>query len=563
MEWFKKLPVGSKLIGGFLAVAAVGAVIGINGIQKSSQINDLAQLMYEREIAGMLHATEANINLVAAGRAMRSALLSVSEQERATHLQAASQSVSQAMGELDSSAQFFVSDGGKALARDAAAALRDYAAGLDQVAALLKEEELANVRASTDKMRAVRPLADKADDLLGKLVERKRGDAKALNEETDTIYSRIRVLLISLTVGGALVGLAIGVALTRSLTRALGGEPAAVALAANAIAAGDLSLPIDTSRAGAGSVVAAMHDMQRALRSVVGTVREASDSIATGAGQISMGNADLSQRTEEQASNLEETAASMEELTSTVQSSADVSRQAAELARSASAAAHDGGRVVGQVVSTMAEINTSSQRISDIIGVIDGIAFQTNILALNAAVEAARAGEQGRGFAVVASEVRSLAQRSAAAAKEIKGLIEDSVGRVEKGSQLVNDAGQVMDTLVAQVRSVADLIGDITTATQEQTAGISQINEAVTQLDTVTQQNAALVEEAAAAADSLNHQAQQLVQAVAVFRLGAEAQRPAPATGHAAPGAPQRRAPALPRVAQKAAPGADASWARF
>ncbi|WP_436140757.1 methyl-accepting chemotaxis protein [Acidovorax sp. LjRoot74] len=563
MEWFKKLPVGSKLIGGFLAVAAVGAVIGINGIQKSSQINDLAQLMYEREIAGMLHATEANINLVAAGRAMRSALLSVSEQERATHLQAASQSVSQAMGELDSSAQFFVSDGGKALAREAAAALRDYAAGLDQVAALLKEEELANVRASSDKMRAVRPLADKADDLLGKLVERKRGDAKALNEETDTIYSRIRVLLISLTAGGALVGLAIGVALTRSLTRALGGEPAAVALAANAIAAGDLSLPIDTSRAGVGSVVAAMHDMQSALRSVVGTVREASDSIATGAGQISVGNADLSQRTEEQASNLEETAASMEELTSTVQSSADVSRQAAELARSASAAAHDGGRVVGQVVSTMAEINTSSQRISDIIGVIDGIAFQTNILALNAAVEAARAGEQGRGFAVVASEVRSLAQRSAAAAKEIKGLIEDSVGRVEKGSQLVNDAGQVMDTLVAQVRSVADLIGDITTATQEQTAGISQINEAVTQLDTVTQQNAALVEEAAAAADSLNHQAQQLVQAVAVFRLGAEAQRPAPATGHAAPGAPQRRAPALPRVAQKAAPGADASWTRF
>jgi len=556
VEWFKKLSVGSKLIGGFLAVAAVGAVIGINGVQKSSQINDLAQLMYEREIAGMLHATEANINLVVAGRAMRSALLAVSEQERATQLQAAGESVSQAQSELERSAQYFVTDSGKALARDAGAALRDYAAGLDQVAALLKEEELANVRASTDKMRAVRTLADKADDLLGKLVERKRSDAKALNDETDAIYGRIRVLLISLTAGGALVGLAIGVALTRSLTRALGGEPAAVAQAANAIAAGDLSLPIDTSRAGAGSVVAAMHDMQRSLRSVVGTVREASDSIATGAGQISVGNADLSQRTEEQASNLEETAASMEELTSTVQSSADVSRQAAELARSASAAAHDGGRVVGQVVATMAEINTSSQRISDIIGVIDGIAFQTNILALNAAVEAARAGEQGRGFAVVASEVRSLAQRSAAAAKEIKGLIEDSVGRVEKGSQLVNDAGQVMDTLVAQVRSVADLIGDITTATQEQTAGISQINEAVTQLDTVTQQNAALVEEAAAAADSLNSQAQQLVQAVAVFRLGPDAQRPAPATGLAAPGASQRLAPALPRAAQKAVPGA-------
>eukprot|EP01030_Chromulinospumella_sphaerica_P004402 gene4402-4307_t len=242
------------LIGGFLAVAAVGAVIGINGIQKSSQINDLAQLMYEREINGMLHATEANINLVVAGRAMRSALLAVSEQERATQLRAAGESVSQAQSELERSAQYFVTDSGKALARDAGAALREYAAGLDQVAALLKEEELANVRASTDKMRAVRTLADKADDLLGKLVERKRSDAKALNDETDTIYSRIRVLLISLTAGGALVGLAIGVALTRSLTRALGGEPAAVAQAANAIAAGDLSLPIDTSRARAGSV---------------------------------------------------------------------------------------------------------------------------------------------------------------------------------------------------------------------------------------------------------------------------------------------------------------------
>nr|WP_304505170.1 methyl-accepting chemotaxis protein [Acidovorax sp. sic0104] len=242
----------------------------------------------------------------------------------------------------------------------------------------------------------------------------------------------------------------------------------------------------------------------------------------------------------------------MEELTSTVQSSADASRQAADLARTASAAAQDGGRVVGQVVTTMQEINASSQRISDIIGVIDGIAFQTNILALNAAVEAARAGEQGRGFAVVAGEVRSLAQKSALAAKEIKDLIHDSVGRVEKGSQLVNDAGQVMGALVTQVRSVADLIGEITSATQEQTAGIGQINEAVIQLDTVTQQNAALVEEAAAAADSLNHQAQQLVQAVAVFDLGDGAKRTVAAAGHVAVTATAKR----PAAALRPAPAA-------
>jgi methyl-accepting chemotaxis protein len=319
-----------------------------------------------------------------------------------------------------------------------------------------------------------------------------------------------------------------------------------VARAASAIAEGDLAAPIDASQARPGSVVAAMRDMQRALRQVVGSVREASDSIATGAGQIAVGNADLSQRTEEQASNLEETAASMEELTSTVQSSADTARQAADLARTASAAAQAGGQVVGNVVATMGEINASSQRIADIIGVIDGIAFQTNILALNAAVEAARAGEQGRGFAVVAGEVRALAQKSASAAKEIKGLIHDSVGKVENGSRLVHDAGQAMGTIVTQVQRVADLIGEITAATQEQTAGIGQINEAVTQLDTVTQQNAALVEESAAAADSLNNQAKQLVQAVAVFRLGEQAQRwrevQAPSAHRVAP---PRTAPAL------------------
>ena len=553
MEWFRKLTVGSKLIGGFLCVAAIGALVGINGITKSSQINDLAQLMYEREIAGMLHATEANINLIAAGRSMRSAVLSATEQERARHLQSVTRRLTLAQSELESSTQYFVSDAGKALARDAGTALRAYASGLEQVAVLLQGEELNSTRASIDKMQAVRPLADQADDLLGQLVERKRGDAKALNQETDAIYGHIRVLLITLTAGGVLVGLFVGIALTRSLTRSLGGEPADVAQAANAIAAGNLSLPIDTSRAGAGSVVAAMHGMQRSLREVVGTVRAASDSIATGASQIAVGNTDLSQRTEEQASNLEETAASMEELTSTVQSSADASRQAADLARTASAAAHHGGRVVGQVVATMGEINASSQRISDIIGVIDGIAFQTNILALNAAVEAARAGEQGRGFAVVAGEVRSLAQKSALAAKEIKDLIQDSVGRVEKGSQLVHDAGQVMNTLVTQVRSVADLIGEITAATQEQTAGIGQINEAVIQLDTVTQQNAALVEEAAAAADSLNHQAQQLVQAVAVFQLGDGVPRPAEAASRPVATAPQRTAPALPRAQRDAA----------
>jgi methyl-accepting chemotaxis protein len=250
-------------------------------------------------------------------------------------------------------------------------------------------------------------------------------------------------------------------------------------------------------------------------------VRSATDSINTASAEIASGNQDLSARTEQAASNLEETAASMEQLTSTVRQSADSARQANQLASSASEIAVRGGNVVGQVVTTMNEINASSKKISDIIGVIDGIAFQTNILALNAAVEAARAGEQGRGFAVVAAEVRSLAQRSAQAAKEIKGLIGSSVDRVEAGSRLAAEAGQTMSEIVGSVQRVSDIIGEITAASGEQSDGIGQVNVAVSQLDQMTQQNAALVEESAAAAESLKDQATRLAQVVQVFRIGA------------------------------------------
>jgi len=266
-------------------------------------------------------------------------------------------------------------------------------------------------------------------------------------------------------------------------------------------------------------VVRAMQEMQQSLRSLVSQVRLSSESIATASGQIAMGNADLSQRTEEQASNLQQTAASMEQLAGTVRSNADTALQAAELAGAASGVAAQGGQVVQQVVSTMGDISASSKKIADIIGVIDGIAFQTNILALNAAVEAARAGEQGRGFAVVAGEVRTLAQRSALAAKEIKALIGNSVEKVSEGSRLVDVAGQTMHDIVSRVQRVNDLIHAMSGATQEQSTGIGQVTTAVNQLDLVTQQNAALVEESAAAADSLSQQADQLVKAVSVFRI--------------------------------------------
>jgi methyl-accepting chemotaxis protein len=290
--------------------------------------------------------------------------------------------------------------------------------------------------------------------------------------------------------------------------------------AAERVRDGDFTEPVrDDARDEFSPLLQAMQAMQDALTRVVGTVRERAESVATASAQIAQGNSDLSSRTEQQASALEETAASMEELGSTVKQNADNARQADQLAQGASAVAIRGGEVVGQVVDTMKGINDSSKKIADIIGTIDGIAFQTNILALNAAVEAARAGEQGRGFAVVAAEVRNLAQRSAEAAKEIKALITASVQRVEHGTALADQAGSTMQEVVSSIRRVTDIMGEISSASVEQSQGVAQVGEAVSQMDQVTQQNAALVEESAAAAESLKVQAQQLVATVAVFRV--------------------------------------------
>jgi methyl-accepting chemotaxis protein len=286
------------------------------------------------------------------------------------------------------------------------------------------------------------------------------------------------------------------------------------------MADGDLTRSITTDYQGTfGQLKDDANTTVARLQEIVGQIKEATDLINTAAKEIASGNQDLSSRTEEQASSLEETASSMEQLTSTVKQNADNARQANELAGNAQQVAIKGGEVVGQVVDTMSAIHQSSSKIADIIGVIDGIAFQTNILALNAAVEAARAGEQGRGFAVVATEVRNLAQRSAAAAKEIKGLISDSVEKVETGNKLVDQAGRTMEEIVTSIKRVARIMGDISDASREQSSGIEQVSLAVSQMDEVTQQNAALVEEAAAAAESLEEQAHNLAQAVSVFSL--------------------------------------------
>lgn len=362
---------------------------------------------------------------------------------------------------------------------------------------------------------------DNADKTFGTLAELKNSQDLHAKAKVDTqlsaaartqFVSLIAALLVSASV------LALGLLVVRDLLRQLGGEPSYATEVAYRIAQGDMSAEVKVAQGASASLLAAMAHMQTSLTSVVSTVRTGSEAVATASAQIAQGNNDLSQRTEQQASALQETAGSMEELSSMVKQNADNARQANQLAQSASTVAIRGGEVVTQVVDTMKGINDSSRKIADIISVIDGIAFQTNILALNAAVEAARAGEQGRGFAVVASEVRSLAGRSADAAKEIKALITASVERVEQGTVQAGQAGATMTEVVSSIRRVTDIVGEISAASSEQNQGVARIGEAIQQMDFATQQNAALVEEMAAATSSLKNQAQDLVSSVAIFK---------------------------------------------
>jgi len=518
MNFLRNIRIGSRLAVGFGLLLAMMLGISVLSLVRMSHLNDsladIAKVSNEQVRqsnamrAGISRTTTAARDLILADK--------VPDQEAALAMLAAGR---KAYEEAEGKLAELLNATGSQEEKDILAAIRTQKAEarplVDELFKLAQgSEDDAAKRFLTTR---VIPAQTKWTAAIDKMVKFQDEDTAEQAAAAEASYGATRTLLVAALAAALALGVAAAWLITASITRPIGD---AVRIA-ETVADGDLSATIVADgRDEPAQLLRALAAMNDSLVRVVSKVREGSDSIATGSAQIANGNEDLSQRTEEQASNLQQTAASMEELSGTVRNSADTARQATELAASASEAAQHGGRMVDEVVTTMEGIRTSSRKVNDIIGVIDGIAFQTNILALNAAVEAARAGEQGRGFAVVAGEVRSLAQRSAEAAREIKTLIGDSVGQVESGSKLVGDAGKTMGDIVAQVRRVSDMIGEISSAASEQTQGIGQVSDAVTQLDQVTQQNAALVEELAAAAGSLKSRSSELVDSVAAFRLG-------------------------------------------
>ncbi|VVD62874.1 Methyl-accepting chemotaxis protein I [Pandoraea iniqua] len=552
---FKNVTIRARLtlaLGLFMVLLVVGAAVGLLSLRQS---NTSLQEMYTNDMASSRALAQTTLSTLSARVTLARIEFIADPSEIKTAIDGVRNNLKKADDAWATYAALPMSDGEKPLA-DAAIAARSKVVNEGILPALkaIESGDIPDFHAKT-VMDVPRLFGDytKAMTTLA--------DLQVKNAQDRYDVAQNRYTLVMWMVGiGLIVGLVVGLITQITLTRAIVGPIDDAIKHFEKIAGGDLTQRIDVwNDTETGRLFKGVKHMQDSLVRTVAEVRSGTESITSAAQQIAAGNTDLSARTEQQAASLEETASSMEQLTATVKQNADNARQASQLAVNASDIAARGGDVVGKVVGTMQGISTSSSKIVDIISVIDGIAFQTNILALNAAVEAARAGEQGRGFAVVAGEVRTLAQRSAAAAKEIKELIEDSAHKVEDGSALVEQAGQTMEEIVQAVKRVTDIMGEISAASAEQSGGIEQVNRAVTQMDEVTQQNAALVEEAAAAAGSLEEQANRLKSVVSVFRLDASQAAGAQAghAAHAVPAlaaAPAPRAAARPPVRKTAAP---------
>ena len=531
MNVFKSLSIGQRLGLGFALLLGFTAAVATFGWRQLEAVNEEVDRLVVDRLPKFEQTEELKDNVDDIAIAVRNAVLSGGRQAQALaeaeqHIRSARDSNGSVVHKLEATIH---SEQGKQLLAEAAAQRGRFNTAVDAVMARVVQHQVAEAQTLLGTDMAAAQEAYFA--ALNGLTRYQQRLMHAAGEDADATVHRAEWLLLAATLLALMAGATMALFITRGIVR-----PIAQAVnVANAVAEGDLRTEIVVTRQDeTGQLLTALQRMTAALVDIVGQVRSNADSVATASGQIAQGNADLSQRTEEQASNLQQTAASMEQITATVQHNTDTARQAAQMADNATRAAQSQGEAMAQVVDTMAQITQASHKIADIIGAIDGIAFQTNILALNAAVEAARAGEQGRGFAVVASEVRVLAQRSAEAAKEIKALIGTSTDRVEAGNALVSQAGHKTDEVMAQVRRVADLISEISAASTEQNTGLGQIGQAVQQLDQVTQQNAALVEESAAASESLQHQARSLAQAVSVFRLVGDAEPTPPATAPAA-----------------------------
>ncbi|QTN30362.1 MCP four helix bundle domain-containing protein [Rhodoferax sp. AJA081-3] len=523
-----------RLTIGFGLVCALMLVILGVGLLSVARVDGVLRTVVDTSVPKIDAAYTIEIQANNQSIAVRDMLLASDAADRQKQAEIIAQARTIAAKNVELLEQLIVMPKGKELLSKVKEQRSKYVAAQDALVAMITADKADEAKAYLHK--ELRPLLDSYMAGLTELAAFQTEAMDAVAKVGDETYRQARTVMLVLGVLALLVAAALGYFITRSLLKELGGEPGVAADLAQAVSQGDFTRNVVLQAGDTTSLMASLGTMQGNLAQIVTTVRAGSEGVATASAEIAQGNNDLSARTEQQASALEETAASMEELGSTVKQNADSARQANQLAQSASSVAVQGGKVVEQVVETMKGINESSRRIADIISVIDGIAFQTNILALNAAVEAARAGEQGRGFAVVASEVRSLAGRSAEAAKEIKQLINASVERVEHGSALVDQAGTTMTEVVDSIRRVTDIMGEISAASSEQASGVAQVGEAVTQMDQATQQNAALVEEMAAAAGALKGQAQELVQAVAFFKLGASTSQ----------------APSLPRTAVRA-----------